>query len=263
MEKILTRGQLLFGIAIEAFGVENLICARFGLSVRGVPWFPGNPFLACLTGIALLAAGLSLAVNVQARLTAALLGILYLLYVVLLELPKVAAKPRDMSVRTVFFETLAMGGSALILAGTLPTSGSVRNWRKMLDRLIKLGPYFFAASSVVFGIDHFIGLAFIATLVPAWMHAGMFWVYLSGAGFIAAGIGIATKWKDEWGATLLGMMFLLWFVLLHSTRVVSAFRSHNPNVPNEWSSALIALAMCGGSWICAWHAHQRRRQNAM
>lgn len=46
MEKIVQRSWLLFGIAITAFGVENLICARLGLAVRGVPWFPGNPFLA-------------------------------------------------------------------------------------------------------------------------------------------------------------------------------------------------------------------------
>ena len=37
MEKVLSRGQLLFAVAIGAFGVENLICARFGLGVRGVP----------------------------------------------------------------------------------------------------------------------------------------------------------------------------------------------------------------------------------
>ncbi len=257
MEKILGSGQFLFGIALTTFGVEDLVCARFGLTVRGVPWFPGNPFLACLTGIALLATGLSIATNVQARMTATLLGILFLLYALFLELPEVAANPMDMGVRTVFFEALAMGGSALTLAGSLPTSGSVRRWGKVLDKLIRLGPYLFAASSLVFGIDHFLGLKFIATLVPAWMHAGMFWVCLSGAGFIAAAISIATKWMDQWAAALLGTMFLLWFLLLHAPRVAS--HSHNPD---EWSSAFIALGMCGGSWICAWHARRRHRQDA-
>jgi len=261
METIFRKGQFLFGIAIAALGVENLICARLGLSVRGVPWFPGNPFLACLTGIVLLAAGLSIAANVRARLTAALLGILFLLYVPLLEAPKVIAKPMNMSVRTVFFETLAMCASALILAGTLPSGGSFPRWDRVLDKLSRLGPYLFGVSSVVFGIDHFLGLVFIATLVPAWMHGGMFWVSFTGAAFIAAGISIAAKWMDEWAGFLLGTMFLLWFLLLHSPRVVAAFRSHNPNAPNEWSSAFIALGMCGGSWICAWHARQRRRQN--
>jgi len=39
MEKIIKQGRLLFGIAITTFGVQNLIWARFGLAVRGVPWF--------------------------------------------------------------------------------------------------------------------------------------------------------------------------------------------------------------------------------
>lgn len=259
MEKVITKGQFLFGIAITAFGVENLIGARWGLAVPGVPWFPGNPFLAGLTGVALLAAGLSIAANFGARLTAILLGILFLLYVLLLEAPRVAAKPMSVSVRTVFFETLAICGSALTLAGTLPTGSSFRRWGSVLDKLTKSGPYLFRASSVVFGIDHLLVLAVIASLVPAWMHGGMFWAYLTGTAFIAAGVSIATKWMDQWGAALLGTMFLLWFLLLHSPRVVSAFRSHDRNAPAEWSSAFIALGMCGGSWICAWHARQRRQ----
>jgi hypothetical protein len=43
-------------------------------------------------------------------------------------------------------------------------------------------------------------------------------------------------------------MFLLWFLLLHLPRVVSYPRSHDPD---EWSSAFIALAVCGVSWILA------------
>jgi len=262
MEKILSKGQFLFGTAITAFGLENLICARYELAVRGVPWFPVNPFFAYLTGIALLAAGLSIAANLRARWTATLLGILFLLYVLLLEVSKVAANPMSVSVRTVFFETLAIAASALTLAATLPTGGSVRRWDSVFDKLISSGSYLFGASSVVFGIDHFLVLAVIASLVPAWIPGAMFWAYLTGTVFIAAGISIVTKWMDEWGAALLGTMFLLWFLLLHSPRVVSAFRSHNPNAPNEWSSAFIALAMCGGSWICAWHARQRHTRNS-
>jgi hypothetical protein len=70
-----------------------------------------------------------------------------------------------------------------------------------------------------------------------------------------------TKKIDRWGSFLLGTIFLLWFLLLHAPRVVMAFRSHDPNAPNEWSSAFIGLAMCGGSWICAWYSLQRRREN--
>jgi hypothetical protein len=171
-----------------AFGVENLICARYGLAVRGIPWFPVNPFLAYVTGMALLAAGLSIAANVLARWTAILLGTLFLLYVLLLEVSRVAAKPMGGSVRTVFFETLAICASAFTLAGTLPIAGSESlRWGSVWDKLIASGPYLFGASSAVFGIDHFLFLAFVASLVPAWLPGGLFWAYLTGTGFIAQG----------------------------------------------------------------------------
>jgi uncharacterized membrane protein YphA (DoxX/SURF4 family) len=256
MEKIVTKGQVLFAIAIAAFGIQNLVFTRLGLAVRGVPWFPENHLLGYLAGLALLAAGISLASNQKARFTAILLGIVFLLLVFFTQITKVAASALDLGVRTVAFETLAMAGSALTLAGTLrPNGDRSRGSGNFLDGLIESGPYLFAVSSVVFGIDHFLILGFIASLVPSWIPAPMFWAYFTGAVFIAVGLSIAIRWMDRWAAFMLGVMFLLWFLLLHAPRVMSAPRSHDPN---EWSSAFIALGMCGGSWICSWHAQQRQ-----
>jgi uncharacterized membrane protein YphA (DoxX/SURF4 family) len=258
VEKILRTGQLLFGISIMAFGLENLFCARLGLTVRGVPWFPTNSILGYLTGVALIMAGLSVVANVRARLSATLLGILFLLYALLLEASKVVATPLNLSLRTVFFEALAIGAAALTLAATLPAINPRLPGNFLLDKLRAAGPCLFGVSSIVFGIDHFLILGFIASLVPAWMGGGMFWAYLTGAALVAAGISIVAKRLDQWAAGLLGLMFLLWFFLLHSPRVMAAVQSHSPNTPDECSSAFIALAMCGGSWICALHARQRR-----
>jgi uncharacterized membrane protein len=114
--------------------------------------------------------------------------------------------------------------------------------------LAQLGRTLFAVSSLVFGIDHFLILKGIAGLVPAWIPGALFWAYFTGAGFVVAGVCILVKRLDDLASFWLGVMFLLWFLLLHTPRILSYPRSHNPA---EWSSALIALAMCGGSWICA------------
>ncbi len=259
MEKTFTLGRLLFEVAITAFGIEHLLRARFEQAVAFIiPGVPGNPFFAYLTGIALLAAGLSIAANSRARLTAILLGFLFLLCVLLLWVPRVAAHPFGVSIRTCAFETLAMCGSALTLAGCLPPRRrNSKGWGGALDKLIGLGPFLFAVSSVVFGVDHFVVLGVIASLVPTWIPGGLFWAYFTGSSFIADDVSMATQWMARWAAILLGAMLLFWFLLLHAPRVVRA--SHNPD---EWSSAFIALGMCGGSWISAWYSVQRCQQNA-
>jgi fucose permease len=75
--------------------------------------------------------------------------------------------------------------------------------------------------------------------------------------------GVAANWMAHWGATLLGTMFLLWVLLLHSPRVARASVSRSPNTPTEWSSAFIALAMCGGAWISAWHFRRKEDEEAI
>jgi uncharacterized membrane protein len=253
METILKQGRPILAIAIFALGVEHLVCAHLGQAalpgevvIPVIPFVPGIPVLAYLTGIALIATSVCIAANMRARLAAIVLGMLFLLCVVFLSVPRVAAMPLSVSVRTGFFEALAIGSAALTLAGTFPEEAYFRKWDRVVSPLIKSGRLLFAASSIVFGIDHFLVLNVIAGLVPDWIPGAMFWAYFTGAGFIAAGISIATKWMVRWGAGFLGLMFLLWFLLLHAPRVLSAARFHNPN---EWSSAFIALAMCGACWI--------------
>jgi uncharacterized membrane protein YphA (DoxX/SURF4 family) len=138
MEKIFTLGRLLFAVAITAFGVEHLLRAYFEQEVAFfIAWVPGNPFLAYLTGIAVLAADLSIAANIRARLAAILLGILFLLCVLLLFVPSVAAHPFGVSIRTCAFETLAMCGSALPLAWCLPPGRrNSAGWGSALDKFV-------------------------------------------------------------------------------------------------------------------------------
>ena len=252
IEKIATKGQLLFGIAVAALGAENLLCAYFRLTDPGVPWFPVNPFFGYINGIVLCASGLSIAGKLHSRLTAMFLGYLFLGYVLFLELRLVVAHPEDWTVYGVLFEALALGASAWTIVQTLPRASS--RWENVLGKVPVSGPYLFAVSLIVFGSIHFVVARFIASLIPAWIPGSLFWAYLTGTALIAAGISIAMRRLDQWAGFLLGVMFLLWVVLLHSPRVAADL--HNAD---EWSSAFIALGMCGGSWIIATHARHAGR----
>jgi uncharacterized membrane protein YphA (DoxX/SURF4 family) len=126
-------------------------------------------------------------------------------------------------------------------------SGIAANWALLLGRFL------FAISMVVFGAQHFRYAGFIATLIPAWIPVHLFWVYLTGTGMIVAGFGIATCILASLASLGLGVMFLLWFLLLHAPRVAAS-----PRNGDEWTSALVALAVSGGSFLLASTFSKRR-----
>jgi uncharacterized membrane protein len=116
----------------------------------------------------------------------------------------------------------------------------------MMDKSKSLGRILVAVSLVVFGVQHFVYGGFVATLVPAFMPRRLFWAYFVGVAFFAAAIGILTRMLARAAATMLGVMFFLFLVLLHIPRIIG-----NSSNGNEWTSGFVALAMCGGAWILA------------
>ncbi len=247
MEKLVAPGRLVFAVAITALGVENLVCARSTDPVLPVlPWLPAIPVLGYLFGSGLVVAGVSIALRFRPWLAAFLLGSFLLACTLVLLVPRAAAQPVDLGTLTVF-ETLALGGAALALAANLPPTWKLSpRGAGVLDNFLQSGRFLFAASSVVFGIAHFLVPGFIASLIPTWIPGRVFWAFFTGAVLIAAGMSIATKVLDRWAAALLGTMFLLWSLLLHAPRVWNAPGRRDPD---EWSSAFIALGMCGASWL--------------
>ena len=115
-----------------------------------------------------------------------------------------------------------------------------------MDKIKTLGRIFIAIALVVFGVQHFMYGAFVAGLVPAWIPGRLFWAYFVGVAFFAAAAGILSQRLARPAATLLGVMFFLFVVLLHIPRIAA----HSSD-GNEWTSEFVALAMCGGAWILA------------
>lgn len=265
MDAIIKEGRYVFAVAITALGVEHLICAWLRLFENKVfagqmvdsviPWVPAHAWLAYLMGLFMIASGVAILANIWARTAALALGVVFLICVL--------AHVNSIYVaRTVSFEMLALGSSALMLAGTLTMHhDQVHRWSSAISTLTGSARYLFAASSIVFGIDHFLFLSFVASLIPWWIPWRLFWAAFTGAGFVATGVALivagashATRPLARLASFLLGTMFALWFIVLHAPRTLGIEAVPGkiaPRDPNEWSSAFIALAMCGGSWICA------------
>ena len=57
------------------------------------------------------------------------------------------------------------------------------DWQRArgLDKLILLGPIFYAAPLAAFGTEHFTLTKGIGSIIPAWIPWHLFWVYFVGA----------------------------------------------------------------------------------
>ena len=105
---------------------------------------------------------------------------------------------------------------ALVLAVGLVAICLRGDWQKArgLDKLILLGPLFFVAPVAAFGTEHFTLAAGIASMVPDWIPWHQFWVYFIGACFIAAGLSVVTGVQARLAASLLGMTFFFFVMLM-------------------------------------------------
>jgi uncharacterized membrane protein len=126
-----------------------------------------------------------------------------------------------------------------------------------MEKSQTLGRIFVSISLVVFGVQHFMYGGFVAGLVPLWMPGHLFWAYFVGVAFFAAAVGILYKTMARPAATLLGVMFFLFLVLLHIPRIIG-----NSGNGNEWTSGFVALAMCGLAWVLANASPLEEREKA-
>jgi len=133
-------------------------------------------------------------------------------------------------------------GAAIFAIGlaTIFLSG---DWQKArgLDKLVLLGPLFYAMPVAAFGTEHFTLTKVIASLIPAWIPWHLFWTYLVGTCFIAAGLSVVTRIQTRLAASLLALTFFLFVVLRDLPGWI-----RNPHNRFALTLALRELAFSGG-----------------
>lgn len=85
-----------------------------------------------------------------------------------------------------------------------------------MNAFLSLGRWVFALPFAIFGLFHFLNADAMADyVVPAYMPAKAIWVYLSGAGLIAATVSMLIGKYDKLATTLLGIFLLLLVAMVH------------------------------------------------
>lgn len=241
-------GRIFFAVALAVFGIQYF---QFGKYTGGLPpvppWAPGGAVGAYLVAVILLTAAISLAINKEARISALAIGGLFLFCVLFLQLQHFSAVVHNGNDRTRAFEPFALAGALFVLAALLPggTSGAATGITSSKN-LVLFGRVIFGVSMVIFGWQHFLYAAFLATLIPAWLPGHLFWIYFTGTGMIAAGLAITFNVMGGIASYGLALMFGLWVLVLHGPRVLA-----QPHNGDEIASLFVALAFCGASLIIA------------
>lgn len=262
----LSLGARVFGTAVAALGVQ---CLTSGTPVSGLEplpaWLSASPLPGYLTGVLLVGIGATLIVRPRARAASLTLGAFVTCWFVLLQIPRLAMHLRNGSVWTGVFETAALGSSAWALAAlsASPPFAAAAGPRAAdpprpgARWMARAGGVGFGVALCVFGVLHLVYHDIVASLVPGWIPGGQFWAFATGLAHLAAGASILTRRLAPLGATLVGAMFGLWVLIVHSPRVVAA-----PANRREWTSLCVALAMCGGAWIVARSTPRERLQSS-
>jgi uncharacterized membrane protein len=216
LDKLMPFGRLFFAIPLAVFAAEHFTTTQF--IAQGMPaWIPGHVFFVYLVGVALIAAALSIIVKKNAQLAATLLGIMFLLFVVLLHIPRVVANPRDRISWAVVLRDLSFSGGAFAFAGA--QSKAVRPDHST-PALVTMARFLIAIPALFFGVEHFLHPDFapgvpLPKLTPMWVPFRLFWSYLAGAVLLAAGALILVNKKARDAATYLGITILLIILVIY------------------------------------------------
>jgi uncharacterized membrane protein len=237
-------GEMLFGIPWIVFGVQHFMYADFVREL--VPaYMPVRIFWVYLTGVAMIAAGISFIIRRQVQLAAFLLACMLLLFILMLH-PLLLVKEPQVGIHwtRVMQDTAIMGaalGLAILWGRRTDREGSSPLWGAAGAAIAR---YCYALPLMVLGAQHFAHNAFVTAKVPDYFPVQHVFDYLIGTLLIVAAYGILFTANVHWTATRLGVILLL-LLLLYHIPVLAA----NVYAAVEWTGAMLDLALAAGAFI--------------
>lgn len=228
---------LPFGIGAILLGAAGIWFHDFAMQWQPVPAdFPLRMQFAIVTGLLLILGGGETLSGRWAHGGAALLAAIYALWVLILHVPLIVAKPADLGTWNGVAEIVMM------IAGAIALYTGVRDARSRVAAAVCVAT---GLCALVFGATHVKYVQFTATMVPAWIPPSqIFWAYVTGIGHVAAGLALLSGFHARLGATLLAVMMAVFVLLVHIPRVYAS-----PGELLEWIMLGVALSLSGAAWL--------------
>ena len=244
LDKIAALVNICFATPLAAFGAEHLAGPKLLLDL--VPsYMPWRMFWVFFVGVALIAASLSIATNIEVRWSGLLFGIMMFLFVAMLMIPGAISEGGRIAWTIVFRES-SFGGGGWVLAGI--ALGGLHGRGKPL---ITVGRVLIAMTAIFFGVQHFLhplGLPGVPLQkeMPTWVPARVFIDYLTGALLIVAGVCFLLARKIRLVASYLGAWILLMVVVIYGPVMIGALANPSSAVQVEGLNYFADTLLFGG-----------------
>ena len=248
MDRYQATARIVFALGMVGLGILGLTSGDFALQWQPVPaWVPGREGLADASGVIMLAAGAGLLFSRTAALSARILCPYLLAWWLLLKVPRVVAAPliAQSWLGCGEIAVLLAGGWALFASLAALSDGARLNFA-VGERGTRIAKVLFAVALPAIGLSHFVYARQTAALVPAWLPGRIGWAYLTGAGHVAAGIGVLFSIYPRLAATMEAGMLSAFTILVWIPAIVAA-----PTTRLPWTAFIISWAITGGAFVVA------------
>jgi len=247
MNRNLQPALTLFALGMIGLGVVALVVGDFAMVWQPVaPWVPGRTALAYGAGVLMFVCGAGLLFEATAKAAIRVL-FPYLIVWMLLKVPACVVAPQIEGV------WLGIGELAMLMAGgwiLFARLGGVQkdSWLGFAvgDRGVRLARILFGVAVVPVGLSHLVYTPQTVEFVPAWLPFKTFWAYLTGAGQMAAGLGVLFRVWPRVAAWAEAGMVSLFTLLIWLPAVVM-----KPTTRMPWTGMWISWAIGAAAWVLA------------
>ena len=250
-DRLITLDCVFIAVSLAVFAPEHFKGPEFVQNM--VPsWMPGHRFWAYFVGCALLAAATSLTARKLVRLSSALLGLMFFLFVCIIYIRSAFAHPGNRFGWTIALRDLSFAGGAWALAG-LHTRGSSPRQSKWM---IFFGRIVLAIAAIVYGVDHFLHPEFapgvpLEKMTPFWVPFPRVWGYLAGTILLAAGVSLVLNQKTRIAAASVGALMTILTLFLYLPILLLALRGSSVDVNEGLNYVADTLLYAGAALAVA------------
>jgi uncharacterized membrane protein len=122
---------------------------------------------------------------------------------------------------------------------------------------MRIARLLFGLALIPVGLSHFVYAKQTAALVPSWLPLRTGWVYLTGAGHLAASIGVLCSFLPALAAALEGAMLMVFTLAVWGPAIAVT-----PATRLSWTAFVISWVVSGAAWVVAGAIADERSLNA-